>query len=249
MKFFCCVIWLVCLITLSHTIYAQSFSSSDKQVSVLELYTSEGCSSCPPADNWFSQLKQDKRLWTEFIPIAFHVDYWDYIGWQDSFADNTYSQRQRQYARNNKVRTVYTPGMLLNGNEWRGWFERQELKLDINVAAGKLSIKVKQQQMSAKYSAKNISDKVLILNIAILGFNLNSKISSGENKGRILAHDFVVLGFRSIKMQQNKDSYIIESTALPEVVANSKIKAIASWVNTEKNLSPIQATGGWLHNK
>jgi len=62
------------------------FSSGTNHVSLVELYTSEGCSSCPPADRWFSELKRDDGLWREFVPLAFHVDYWDYIGWQDRFA-------------------------------------------------------------------------------------------------------------------------------------------------------------------
>ncbi len=114
MKHWHTLTWLVWLMSLSLTASAQTFTSTDKRVSVLELYTSEGCSSCPPADEWLSKLKQDDRLWSEIIPLAFHVDYWDYIGWQDPFANKRYSQRQRQYARDKNVRTVYTPGTLLN---------------------------------------------------------------------------------------------------------------------------------------
>ena len=94
---------------------AAVFQSGPLRVNVLELYTSEGCSSCPPADRWLSGLKQDDRLWREIIPIAFHVDYWNYIGWQDRFSSPVYSERQRHYARNKGLSTVYTPGFLLNG--------------------------------------------------------------------------------------------------------------------------------------
>ncbi len=91
--------------------------SPETQVSLLELYTSEGCSSCPPADRWISKLKKDDRLWSSMIPVAFHVDYWDYIGWKDRFASPEYSLRQRNYARSKNLKTVYTPGFLLNGEE------------------------------------------------------------------------------------------------------------------------------------
>jgi len=65
---------------MSQAAYAQTFNSSTQQVNLIELYTSEGCSSCPPADKWLNSLKEQQGLWTEFIPLAFHVDYWDYIG-------------------------------------------------------------------------------------------------------------------------------------------------------------------------
>ncbi len=61
-------------------------ASGDTRVNLLELYTSEGCSSCPPADRWLSGLRQDPRLWRQLVPVAFHVDYWDGIGWPDRFA-------------------------------------------------------------------------------------------------------------------------------------------------------------------
>jgi len=77
---------------------AQQFMSGEKQVPLIELYTSEGCSSCPPADRWMSKLTAHEDLWSGFVPIALHVDYWDYIGWKDPYASREYSQRQRQIA-------------------------------------------------------------------------------------------------------------------------------------------------------
>ena len=109
--------------------HAVSFKSATEQTGMLELYTSEGCSSCPPADSWLSSLKNEDGLWREFIPLAFHVDYWDYIGWKDRFASPKNSNRQRQYARGQSLKTVYTPGFLYNGEEWRGWFIRRFIDL------------------------------------------------------------------------------------------------------------------------
>ena len=83
---------------LSVTTQAQTFESNNEQVSLIELYTSEGCSSCPPAERWLSKLADDESLWSHFVPLAFHVDYWDYIGWKDPYASKEYSQRQRRYA-------------------------------------------------------------------------------------------------------------------------------------------------------
>src|SRR5687768_10063986 len=74
------------------------FQSGPNRTALLELYTSEGCSSCPPAEAWLSRVKSDARLWKEFVPVAFHVDYWDYLGWRDPFGMANYSERQRAYA-------------------------------------------------------------------------------------------------------------------------------------------------------
>lgn len=103
------------------------FQSATNRTALLELFTSEGCSSCPPAEAWLSRLKSDARLWKDFVPVAFHVDYWDYLGWRDPFGTAGYSERQRTYAAHWKSRSVYTPGFVLDGKEWRGWFSRDEL--------------------------------------------------------------------------------------------------------------------------
>lgn len=90
-----------------------------KKVQLLELFTSEGCSSCPPAEASLSRLVNDSRLWREFVPVAFHVDYWDRFGWKDPFASVEWTKRQQTYAENWKAETVYTPAFVLNGREWR----------------------------------------------------------------------------------------------------------------------------------
>ena len=95
------------------------FQSGDQQVNLVELYSSEGCSSCPPADKWVASLKTHKDLWQSFVPINFHVDYWDRLGWVDRFANQSFSQRQRRYAQEWQSGRVYTPGFVKNGKEWR----------------------------------------------------------------------------------------------------------------------------------
>ena len=98
-----------------------TFQSSEAQTALLELYTSEGCSSCPPAESWLSRLKESPGLWKDFVPLAFHVDYWDYLGWRDPWAAREFSERQRAYAQGWRSENVYTPGFVLNGKEWRDW--------------------------------------------------------------------------------------------------------------------------------
>src|SRR5882672_2702112 len=100
---------------------AFSFQSVEQQTALLELYTSEGCSSCPPAEAWLTRLKDDPALWRNFVPVAFHVDYWDHLGWRDPWAAKAFSERQRNHAESWSAASVYTPGFVLNGKEWRGW--------------------------------------------------------------------------------------------------------------------------------
>ena len=104
-----------------------TFDSGKARGHLVELFTSEGCSSCPLADRWLSTLERDNRLWKSVFPIAFHVDYWDYIGWPDRFAVPRHSHRQREHRGLGNVYSVYTPGFVVAGREWRGWFDGDQL--------------------------------------------------------------------------------------------------------------------------
>jgi hypothetical protein len=231
---------------LSQTAYGQTFNSSDKQVSLIELYTSEGCSSCPPADKWLNSLKGEQGLWTDFIPLAFHVDYWDYIGWKDPFADPSYTQRQYRYNEHKNIRSIYTPGVVVNGQEWRLW-RRSTLPTVDTRGAGQLNVNINQNQLSAQYQADIPRNQTLVLNIALLGFDLTSKVKKGENVGRTFEHDFVVIGYRTIAMQPNSQGFIADAVTFPTTSIASQRTAIATWVNTPSNPTPLQATGGWLN--
>jgi len=224
---------------------ADIFESGQGRVSVLELYTSEGCSSCPPADRWLSELKEDKRLWKQLIPVAFHVDYWNYIGWPDPFSSASYSDRQRRYARGKGLSTVYTPGFLLNGQEWRSYFGLRHLSLDSGTDAGNLTVNVDQESVHATYTPAGRSINKPVLNIVILGFDLVSKVESGENRGKQLKHDFTVLGFSTMPMSVEDGVYAI-SAKLPVVSIAAPQTGLAVWVSEQGDQTPIQATGGWL---
>ena len=99
------------------------------RVTLIELFTSEGCSSCPPAEKWVNGLEDHSDLWSRVVPVAFHVDYWDYIGWPDRFATRDHSLRQRAYREVGHTRGIYTPGFVVGGREWRGWFRNPMLDL------------------------------------------------------------------------------------------------------------------------
>jgi len=223
------------------------FQSTSNRINVLELYTSEGCSSCPPADRWLSNLKEDKRLWLSLIPVAFHVDYWNYIGWTDRFSSGRYSDRQRKYARLKNISTVYTPGFLLNGNEWRSFFGLRHLVLDNTENAGLLTVKVEQQQVYAEFVNHSNPVSPPVFSVAILGFDLTTDVRAGENGGKQLKHDFAVLGLHSVPMSKQGDSFLI-TVKLPATSVSAPRTAIATWVSNGEDPTPLQATGGWLNS-
>lgn len=226
--------------------YAQTFSSTDNQVNLIELYTSEGCSSCPPADKWLNSLKEQAGLWTDFIPIAFHVDYWDYIGWQDPYAHKHNTDRQYRYQANHNIRSVYTPAVIYNGGEWHSWRRSDLPKPEIN-KVGLLHLDLEQKQLTAHYQTEIPLKQNLVLNIAVLGFDLISKVKKGENSGRTLRHDFVVLGYRSVAMPSNGTGFKANNITLPAISIDSARTALATWVSTAEDQTPLQATGGWLN--
>ncbi len=227
---------------LSNFAIAQQFSSGEKQVPLIELYTSEGCSSCPPADKWMSTLTAHESLWTGFVPVALHVDYWDYIGWKDPFASREYSQRQRQIAAENRERTVYTPGVRKAGDEWRSWRLWGSPTNDDAPVVGKLKLSVNQDgAFTANFDTKNSNSDVQ-LNVAVLGLGLSTDVKRGENRGKTLKHDFVVLGLsRFSSAQANTWSGTIERPAI-----DAGRYAIAAWVSEKGKTKPVQATGGYL---
>ena len=219
--------------------------SPNNQVSLLELYTSEGCSSCPPADRWLSQLKDDPRLWRHVVPIAFHVDYWDYIGWPDRFASPVFSNRQRGYAAQRLVSTVYTPGLILNGEEWRSWFRKPSLELRQGPQVGILTINVNQKQVMASFAASTQPSEQLEIHLAILGFDLSTAVKAGENRGRELTHDFVVLGYDSHDLTLENGRYVADFE-LPKARFEVPRKGLAAWVSKRNDPRPLQAVGSWF---
>lgn len=196
MKWFALISWLA----ITTQAYAEcAVTSGGKRVSLLELYTSEGCSSCPPADKWLGQLEQN----TQVVPLAFHVDYWDYIGWKDAFAKAEFSDRQRHAARLQNSNTVYTPQFMLNGADFRSWFRGSRLKDQIaknhreqaavEIMLRLLTTESKQLRLSTTIKANSNSlGSSNDLYIAIYESGLKTAVKAGENKGRELTHDYVV---------------------------------------------------------
>jgi hypothetical protein len=155
---------------------------------VIELYTSEGCSSCPPADRWLSTLKTDAAHGRAVVQ-AFHVGYWDYIGWVDRFASPAYTDRQRQVAAWNKQSGIYTPQLVRNGQDWRdqahalGGSERARASIELQKTA--------DDSFAASVSpGEGVTAWSAYWTVTEHGYS--SKVKAGENAGEFLQHDFVV---------------------------------------------------------
>lgn len=159
---------------------------------VLELYTSEGCSSCPPADQWVSTLKGK-----DVVVQAFHVGYWDYIGWVDRFAAPAYTLRQREVAARNRLRSIYTPQVVLNGRDWPQW-GGAELRISSIRENARTHIAIKRlgdDQFEATVTPTTASAGTAQAWAAywtVTEHGHNSKVKAGENAGEFLKHDFVV---------------------------------------------------------
>jgi len=235
-------ILLCCSLLISPLLNAQSaqIESGNARVALIELFTSEGCSSCPPAEKYLNDQKHNEGLWKKIVPVAFHVDYWDYIGWKDRFAHPSFATRQSTYAQLARVKTVYTPAFLINGSSWRrGWFSQ---KPEITTQqTGNLVATINDQQLTVQYhQAENMP---LILNVALLGMAVPSSIERGENAGQQASHDFVVIGYGTQLGTHSK--WQLE---LPPVhVADIKPGAIAIWVNRPEDPTPLQSVGGYLN--
>ncbi|MEO7887402.1 MAG: DUF1223 domain-containing protein [Polaromonas sp.] len=165
-----------------------SVSSGATITPVVELYTSEGCSSCPPADKWVSSLKGSAA-----VVQAFHVGYWDYIGWVDRFAAPAYTNRQREIASRNNLRGIYTPQAVLNGKDWPRWGSSPPDSKE----PARAHIVLKQlgpDQFEASVSPVPASQAPPSWSAywTITEHGHNSKVKNGENAGEFLQHDFVV---------------------------------------------------------
>jgi hypothetical protein len=172
------------------------------RVSVLELYTSEGCSSCPPADRWLSGLPQHGIDGTMVIPLAFHVDYWNQLGWPDRFSQARFSDRQRQISHRLKSDVIYTPQLVLDGRDLRLIGGMGQIQKTLSAANRQPSGAEIEVRVEPAAQGLTIASQVLVPDttlrayseawIAVFENGLSSRVARGENAGRQLLHDFVV---------------------------------------------------------
>lgn len=219
-----------------------SVQSPPHTAALIELYTSQGCSSCPPADRWLSALPRDFAA-DRLVPLALHVGYWDYIGWKDPFARREFNARQRRLADLNRNRTVYTPGVFVQGAEMPGWSDRQSfaaavrainqqparatITLDASVRDGAVAWQVRAASKEPGAEPR--------LTVALVQGGLVTAVKAGENRGTVLANDFVVrdwAGGLPLAQQQ--------AFALPAGVAPQALSLVA-FVQDDKRGAVLQA--------
>jgi hypothetical protein len=189
-----------CLVVSTHVAAAPACraASGASTRPVVELFTSEGCDSCPPADRWFSTTFKDARSGP--VALAFHVDYWDRLGWKDRFASPLYTERQHHAADANAASFVYTPQVLLQGRDLR-WRDRgaaaaleraaaEPARARVEVAAERAGTVLRVRALAQGADAALPSDAVLSL--AYVDSGLESDVKAGENRGVRLHHDHVV---------------------------------------------------------
>ncbi|MES2717947.1 MAG: DUF1223 domain-containing protein [Pseudomonadota bacterium] len=193
--------------------------SAARQTPLVELYTSEGCSSCPPADRWLSTLKgapPPGQAQPPVLAAAFHVSYWDRLGWTDRFASADFTARQSALMRASGARYVYTPQVLVDGRDWRGW---PVLPL-ASAAPARASILLQRRgdRVAVQVAPGPGAPPQLALWWALLEDGHGSAVSAGENRGEQLRHDHVVRRYGQVP------AWATTGTAqqLPPLLASAK---------------------------
>jgi hypothetical protein len=200
MKFAACVTALMLLNITTAQAATCNANSGAQRVALLELYTSEGCDSCPPTDRWTSALPARGFDAARVVTLAYHVDYWNYLGWTDPYAQARFTERQRFVNARIRNRTVYTPQLMLDGKDYRqglsyNAFQDQvnmlnrekpgaDIALSMNAASGAV-----EASAQIKLHRKDAGADVFL---ALYENKLANQVSAGENRGKKLEHDYVV---------------------------------------------------------
>lgn len=225
-------------------------SRAGERAALLELYTSEGCSSCPRADAWLSQLAASPRLWTGFVPVAFHVDYWNNLGWKDRFSSAAFTARQRDYGTRFGGESIYTPEFVLDGREWQRWGNSGgEVPAADRANPGALTATVGSDSRTVivVYTPAARLGAAREVSVSLLGFGLQSSVRAGENRGRNLLHDFVALGLEKKTLSAASSGRQEATFRLPEAPKDAGRLAVAVWVAEAGGAGAEQVVGGWLN--
>jgi hypothetical protein len=161
---------------------------------VVELYTSEGCNSCPPADRWMSRLKADPNV----VALAFHVDYWDRLGWKDRFSSAAFTDRQATQQTVNGARFSYTPQVVVDGQDRKDWPSLATPIAERATAPVELALAREGEHVTATVVATPRAPKRLAAYWAVTEQNHVTSVKAGENQGVTLHHDFVVREYRLV---------------------------------------------------
>ncbi|MBC5764399.1 DUF1223 domain-containing protein [Ramlibacter albus] len=201
---------------------------------VLELYTSEGCSSCPPADRWLSQLKTAAAQ-GRVVAQAFHVGYWDYIGWVDRFAAPSHTARQREVAAKNGQRGIYTPQLVRNGQDWRDYSSALAGRGEPSQVAIRLA-RTDGDAFEASVTPSNAQANWAAY-WTVTEHGHSSKVKAGENAGEYLQHDFVVRQYVPVGQYQGVQQLKLRAVA----AEGQRARQVNLVVFEPKSGKPLQA--------
>jgi hypothetical protein len=201
--------------------------ANDNGFSVIELFTSEGCSSCPPADDLVAKILAEKQK--DVYILSYHVDYWNRLGWKDEFSKAAYSNRQRQYANHLSLNSVYTPQIIVNGaEEFVGSNEtrlRNALLKSTTDNTSPIEINaIKTECKTVHVSYHLVDAKSVLLNIALVQPEAITMVKSGENAGRKLHHVNIVRELTTLDLNTNSGKLEI---VIPDEVIDAPLKLIA----------------------
>ncbi len=221
--------------------------SGPKTAALVELYTSEGCSSCPPADRQLSRLRQSLDPVAEAVPLALHVGYWDYIGWKDIYAQPVFEQRQSWLVRANRLHTIYTPQFFVNGMELRSWRSSLQTKVRLlNAEPAAASIHLRANIAANGVLALDVEAKThagadpAALYLALAENGLTSKVTRGENSGATLAHDHVARVWIGPVRFVAGAARVRREIALPAAWKRARLELVA-FVQDERTGGVLQA--------
>ncbi|HVT81306.1 MAG TPA: DUF1223 domain-containing protein [Phycisphaerae bacterium] len=222
-----------------------SFSSGNGHVTLIELYTSEGCNSCPPADKWLTSLRDAPGLWKDFVPVGFHVDYWNGLGWADRYAMKAFTERQHALVAEWDIPSAYTPCFARDGREWRG---KRELKGGPMPGGGRLSLEIGDAgKIQIEFKPDKPSGAAgYTVHVALLGNGFTSRVTAGENRGETLRHDFVALDLVEAGLRPGNGAFTAELSLPTSAIKPVPRKAVAAWVTRRGSFVSLQAAGGWL---
>ena len=201
---------------------------------VVELFTSEGCSSCPPADKLLGQIDERARAdGSRVFPLAFHVDYWNHLGWTDPFSSEASSNRQRDYGRALHLESIYTPQMIVNGEREFVGSNGEIAEKAVSEALSRpgentitlhLGVGREYGDVLTEYDVAG-ERKGRVLNIALVESDLTVKVPRGENSGRTLRHDNVVRQFTTVRLDDAAQGNL--SIPVPPGAQRKKLLVIA----------------------
>ncbi len=221
--------------------------SGQNTAALVELYTSEGCSSCPPADQRLSRLRQALDPAAEAVPLALHVGYWDYIGWKDPYAQAAFGERQNWLVQANQRKTIYTPQFFVGGTEsrsWRSGLRQQVRRLNVLPAAAAIRVRAGiaangTLALDAEATARADAGPAALY-LALAESGLKSNVTRGENSGATLAHDHVVRAWIGPVRLSAGVVRVQRQIALPAAWNRARLELVA-FVQDERTGGVLQA--------